>query len=392
MSISTADRVLDALKPFGLKQEKPGQSRCNRPWSPESNSMSLTITITDPEHGAYYDHVTGESGSLYELAERLGIEVNQPNNQKNPASETKRSYKGLAEYSAAHGVDKSVFKDAGWEEWKSEGRLALRFPTPTGNRLRFLDGEKPTFKSPPGYKSCIYKQEEAIVIAKQTNQPLIICNGEPSVIPAQNYGIPAICITGGEGQNIREDLLLGLQNAYSGKIIITPDCDGTGRKMGQSFKQQLTDVGFDVTVLDLNGGTGFDLGDFCTLNREGSSEALTDLHELSFTETENGTNNQKPVEFGLSITDWESYNLEEAYQPRPPIGYVVDCLIEEASLSILYGAPGCMKSLTLADMAICVAGGIDWLLPSPDGGGKAFKVKQGPVVWIDFDNGKRRNS
>ena len=72
---STAELVLDTLNSYGLKSEGNGQYRSNRPWSLDSDSMGLTVTITDGEHGAYTDHVTGKHGSLYELADDLGIPI-----------------------------------------------------------------------------------------------------------------------------------------------------------------------------------------------------------------------------------------------------------------------------------------------------------------------------
>lgn len=84
--------------------------------------------------------------------------------------------------------------------------------------------------------------------------------------------------------------------------------------------------------------------------------------------------------------------LIHAYAPRPPIQYVVRGLFALPSLNIVYGSPGCMKSLLLADLACCVAGGLPWLekwqhetapiQPRP--------VIQAPVFWVDFDNGLNR--
>jgi hypothetical protein len=63
------------------------------------------------------------------------------------------------------------------------------------------------------------------------------------------------------------------------------------------------------------------------------------------------------------------------------------------SLNIVYGSPGTLKSLFLADLAICTAAGIDWLVPAPWHIGnlaQAIKTRQCNVMWLDFDNGKRR--
>lgn len=89
--------------------------------------------------------------------------------------------------------------------------------------------------------------------------------------------------------------------------------------------------------------------------------------------------------------DWPIYTLADAYAPRPPLEYVVAGLFLLGSLSVVYGAPGCFKSLLLADLAVCVAAGLPWLPPLP---GKDDVIpratRSGPVLWLDFDNGRRR--
>lgn len=80
---------------------------------------------------------------------------------------------------------------------------------------------------------------------------------------------------------------------------------------------------------------------------------------------------------------WEGqiYTLRDAYAPREPLKFLVAGLLTEPSLSIIYGAPGTLKSMLLGDMAICVAAGKSWL---------QREVIQSSVMWIDFDNGQRR--
>jgi hypothetical protein len=87
-------------------------------------------------------------------------------------------------------------------------------------------------------------------------------------------------------------------------------------------------------------------------------------------------------------TAWKIRTLQDAYAERPPIAYIADGLFAIPSLNIMYGAPGTLKSMVLAELCVCVAGGIPWLT-APDGsGGRA--VLQAPVLWIDIDNGQRR--
>jgi len=94
---------------------------------------------------------------------------------------------------------------------------------------------------------------------------------------------------------------------------------------------------------------------------------------------------------------WKVYSLTDAAIPRNPLSYAIEGLFSLPSLNIVYGAPGSMKSLILADAAICVAAGIPWLppyLPLASSGNNdnttPFTTQQMPVLWVDFDNGTRR--
>lgn len=95
---------------------------------------------------------------------------------------------------------------------------------------------------------------------------------------------------------------------------------------------------------------------------------------------------------GELAEQWQLRNLTHAYEERPPWEYVVDGLILLPSLNIVYGGPGSLKSMAMADLCLCVASGSTWLEPLPGDGKGAFSVsvKKAPVLWIDFDNGRRR--
>ena len=96
---------------------------------------------------------------------------------------------------------------------------------------------------------------------------------------------------------------------------------------------------------------------------------------------------------GQVINDpWPAYSMADAYTDRPPIEYIAGRLFEKPSLNIVYGAPSTLKSFFLADLLVCVAGGVDWLPPAPwqENANNGYKTKQAPAIWIDFDNGKKR--
>lgn len=87
---------------------------------------------------------------------------------------------------------------------------------------------------------------------------------------------------------------------------------------------------------------------------------------------------------------WKVFTLADAYKPRPPTEYAVNGLFALPSVSIVYGAPGSLKSMLMADCAVCVAAGVPWLPPLPKTTGQPIITAQYPVMWVDFDNGQNR--
>ncbi len=234
----------------------------------------LRIKIeADGEHGAWIDETGGLSGSLYELAERLSIET--PRAQ---VENTKREYRDLADYAAAHGVTADAMLAAGWSDKRmvydhdhGKERPALVFQTEGGERYRFIDGLKPPYKSKVGYKPCLYGMKQAPRIAREKGMPLILCNGEVSTVVAQSFGLPAACVTNGE-KKYPNELVQRLLTAWDGDFWIAMDCDETGRKAAHDVTEQLT--GRSVTVIDLSLSDGGDLADFCKLYTASAADEL----------------------------------------------------------------------------------------------------------------------
>lgn len=273
---STADRVLERLQASGFRKEA-GEWRGNSPLRPGSNSEGFTVKFDDDEHGTWYDHVTEESGSLYELAERLGIETPK----REPVADSKRGYSGLEDYALAHGVPAKTFTDAQWKEVTYQGRLALCFPTASGKRWRFLDGERPSFKSDKGYKRCWFGLARAVELANELDMPLIIVNGEPSVVVCHHFGVPACGVTSGEKKDIPAALLDELKAKYSGEIVVALDCDKKGAEAALGMAAQLNGAGFKARAVDLMLGDRGDAADFCKLHTTGAAAKLPNMPELT---------------------------------------------------------------------------------------------------------------
>lgn len=85
---------------------------------------------------------------------------------------------------------------------------------------------------------------------------------------------------------------------------------------------------------------------------------------------------------------WEWSSLKESYKQKPPLSYLVQDIFILPSLNILYGEPGSLKTMLMMDLAICVAGGKEWLSGLPEQNISGYSCQQNSVLWIDLDNGK----
>ncbi len=89
-----------------------------------------------------------------------------------------------------------------------------------------------------------------------------------------------------------------------------------------------------------------------------------------------------------SILDWKVSTLVDAYDDRGPIEYVIKGLFRVPSVNLVYGPPGCLKSMLLADVCGCVVQGTPWLPGLDSAPMPGFATLHAPVLWIDLDNGE----
>lgn len=249
--------------------------RMNSPLRPTSDSMGFCYNAVT---GVWKDHAGGESGNAITLAKALGI----PLPERVGVANSKREYRDLADYAQQKGVPVEVFAKNGWQDNTTyDGRPAFTFKTATGIRYRFKDGLTPPFKSEYGYKRCWYGLKRAVNLAKEHNHPfLVICNGEPSVLVAQYFGIPAFALTGGENQNIPGELMVELHGEWAGNLVVALDCDKAGREGAEKYRRALTAAGYQFRIVDLGLDDKGDLADLCKLHTTNALDALLKCGDL----------------------------------------------------------------------------------------------------------------
>lgn len=256
--MTTRQQVEAVLSRNGYKQR--GDSWQGKAfWRNGDNETSIHVTFTGDEHGMFKDFARNDGGSLYEFCDLIGIE--RP--QRIQPETSKRVYTGLEEYAILHGAKSEWFTDAGWIEDTKNGRKAIRFNTASGYRWRFLDEQQPRFIHESGYVKCWYGFDRAIARAKSDDEPIVMVNGEASVIVATGYGIPAFCVTSGEGA-LPDNLLNDLKTRYRGKVILAFDADEKGKQAAEAVANQLKD--YELSIFDNGLSGGGDIADFCKLH------------------------------------------------------------------------------------------------------------------------------
>jgi replicative DNA helicase len=287
--MSTADNVLRAL--HGVEGIGPNSylafNPYNAPGQSSKKNLQLDITTPDGEYGFFTLYsasgIEKRSGSLYELAEIVGATVERTTPHIVPKD---RTYRDLAHYAEAHGVPAAAYEAAGWKFVTYQNRPALKFETQTGTRWRFLDSGtrfKNLGKDGQPYKTCWYGFKNAPTLLASSGLPLIFCNGEPSVVAAQHWGLPAICMTTSSEKGIPDALLPALAELTpDAKIIVALDCDKKGREAAATLVHQLEGKGYDVYAVNLGLLEGEDLADFCKNMREKSGAELLKLPRLDF--------------------------------------------------------------------------------------------------------------
>lgn len=251
-----------------------------------------------PTTGNYWCRTCGETGfstqfimktqhkTWHEARAILGVKSNHSNG-KHQAVDSELVYKSRAHYAAVKGLPESVFIAAKFSEIETyQGRPAMKYVTYDSDnnihyRVRFMDGKKPKYKPVgEGVPFVWYRLNQAMGISNKTQKPVVIVNGEVSVLAAQHYNIPAICRTGGE-MALTDELIAELQKMYPKsrprEIIIALDCDKKGRDTALVIEKQLKEAKYEPLIIDLGFSDTGDFNDFTRLHTKESAKQLESL-------------------------------------------------------------------------------------------------------------------
>lgn len=88
------------------------------------------------------------------------------------------------------------------------------------------------------------------------------------------------------------------------------------------------------------------------------------------------------------VNAWHPLTLSDMLADVEPLREVVEGFVKPGLVAV-FGAPGSLKSMLLADLAVCAALGKGWLEPMRGELVEAKPTTATAAVWLDTDNGRR---
>jgi predicted transcriptional regulator len=314
---TTGDRVLAALEPHRAR----ARGRYNIPWRDGSDSGALAVTIDpDGEHGAYTDHVTGESGSLYELADRLGVSQPEKPTENPPRRARKPAAAKLGPVVATY-----TYVD-------SQGAplyQVTRHNEPDKAYIpRDLSGKAGFPKDTPRY---LYKLPD-VLEAVTADETVLFVEGEKTCEALQGMGFVVTAIMGGAKGTWYEQYTTALAG---GRVVILPDNDDPGREFAARVAGELYDHAGSIQIVNLPG-----LGEGCDPeNWRADGGTVAQLNQLIA-----DTPRYTPPLFNEWLTPEQAKQL-------PPTEWLIDGLIPKGGLCGLIGDSGTGKTFYALDLA-----------------------------------------
>jgi hypothetical protein len=174
-----------------------------------------------------------------------------------------------------------------------------------------------------------------------TSPTVVLVEGEGKADALHSVGVVATSAMQGANAPIEKTDWSPL----AGKtVVIWPDNDEPGRTYAQIAGQKLTSIGCKVSVVPVPADkpAKWDAGDCVAEGGDANAVLLTAVEVAK---------ESKPR---IRILD-----LDELENIQPP-SFLIDDVLTEGGLSVLWGRSGGMKSFVALDMAMCIAAGIPW--------------------------------
>jgi DNA-binding HxlR family transcriptional regulator len=341
---------------------------------------SLSIALSGTDAGLWKDHATGEGGDLISLymaymgyangnfqlalkeiaSEFLGdaVEVKRASFQPSAVQRIAEKKAKLGDKPRADDLELGLHV-AEWKYFDLSGNILAsvkRFEpdgTPTTKTYRpycfkLVDGERKWRPGAPELRP-LYRLPE-IALA----QTVVLVEGEKCAQALADLGIDATtAMQGAEAPIDRTDW-----TPLTGKtIIIWPDNDDPGLAYARRVSERLTAIGCTVLGIEIPAG------------KRSKWDAADCIEE--------GDDPRAIIGAAIPVTvslpsPVRLYRLDELAN-RPPPEWLIDGMLTESGLAMLWAPPESYKSFIAIDLAMCIATGMPF---------HGRPVKAGPVVYV----------
>jgi 5S rRNA maturation endonuclease (ribonuclease M5) len=287
----------------------------------------------------YYDHQEEKGGNVITLIQENIADGYKPGNVS----------KFLAEHfgeDVRQGDDLSILRrtpaaqhiEATYEYEKADGAVAY-IVTRMGPQKTFWqklpDGRKP--KDDPDFVALPFHLPRLL---KNPDATVFIVEGEKDVLTLEAHGLVATCNHGGSGawKECHAEWLA------SRRVVILPDNDAPGREHGNKIAGSLKNKASAIKLINLAGlPDKGDVTDWLECN------SINDLKEIV-----RASNMLAVVETPLPVM-----SIEQVID-MPAVHWLIQDLIPENSLTMLYGASGSGKTFLILSILCSIAHGKDW--------------------------------
>ena len=298
----------------------------------------------DLKKGTWFDHEAEQGGGVVDLLRRDNPDANINEKLKELGIDTGQT-NGSAK--ASHVATYSYTDQDGVVTYE-----VLRYEPKTFRQRRIIDGR--AVWGLGDTEPLPYRLPD---IVNNPSKPILIVEGEKDADNLAGLGFVATCNSGGAGKWAES-----LNQYFEGRnVIILPDNDAAGEAHVRTLLGNLQGTANRIKVVRLPVAEKGDVSDW--IRAGGDSSQLKAL--IKAQEVINELVTPLPV---LTLQDIERL---------PPVEWLVEGLIPDRSLSMMYGEPGCGKTFIALDMGLSVSHSKEWQDQAVIGGQVVYVAGEG---------------
>jgi hypothetical protein len=298
----------------------------------------------DLRKGTWFDHEAQEGGGVIDLVKR------EEGASLTPVSDVLQKKFGI-DKKVQERIKPASYISKAFDYCDDEGVVryqVLRYE-PKTFRQRHQNDKGEWVWNMDGVEALPYRLPDLLA---SPDKPIYIVEGEQCAEKLFAMGRLATCNHGGAGNWKAE-----LNKWFVGrKVVVLPDNDDAGRAHASKVVNGLLGIAAEVRQVELPGLP--EKGDVVDWLLAGNTmEELRDLVVAADRIENLETVEDVEPEFRGDV--FETYSLLRL-RSMPPIEWMIESIIPQNSLSVMYGEPGAGKSFLALDMALSVAYGRPW--------------------------------